>query len=211
MHRLLVVAHGTAAPAGSATTARLVEAVAAARPAVPVALCFLDVAAPGLSDALDDRPTVLVPLLLSTGYHVRSDIPAAVADRPATSVARHLGPHPLLTDALVERLPPEGGSTALVAAGSTRPEAAAELAAAADLLAVRLDAPVEPLTLGDALRPALAALPKPVRVATYLLAEGQFVTSLRAAADGIAAVADPLGVHPKLVELIWTRYDETLA
>ena len=123
-------------------------------------------------------------------------------------MARHLGPHPLLTDALLDRLPPSAGTTALVAAGSTRPEAAAELAAAADLLAARLDAPVEPLTLGAGLRASLEALPAPRRVATYLLAEGQFVTTLRSAASGLAEVADPLGVHPKLVELIWTRYDE---
>jgi sirohydrochlorin ferrochelatase len=210
MHRLLVVAHGTASGEGSATTARLVAAIAAARPSVPVALCYLAVAAPRLPDALDDTPTVVVPLLLSTGYHVQSDIPAAVAGRPATIVARHLGPHPLLADALADRLPPDARSTALVAAGSTRPEAAAELAAAADLLAARLGTPVAALTLGAQLRPALAALPAPARVATYLLAEGQFATALREAAAGVAAVAEPLGAHPKLVELVWTRYDDAL-
>ena len=211
MHRLLLVAHGTASPAGSATTARVAAAVAAARPSVPVELCFLDVAAPRLAESLDDSPTVVVPLLLSTGYHVQSDIPAAVAARPATLVARHLGPHRLLAEALADRLPADGRSTALVAAGSTRSEAGAELAAAADLLAALIDAPVDVFTLGDGLRAGLAALPAPVRVATYLLAEGQFVTTLRAAAKGIAAVAEPLGVHPKLVELVWTRYDEAVS
>jgi sirohydrochlorin ferrochelatase len=211
MHRLLLAAHGTASADGSATTARLTAAVAAARPSVPVALCFLDVATPLLADALDDSPTVVVPLLLTTGYHVQSDIPAAVAGRPATVVARHLGPAPVLADLLAERLPAPARSTALVAVGSSRLEAAAELATAAGLLAAVIDAPVTVLTLGAALRPALAALPAPVRVATYLLAEGQFVTTLRTAADGIATVAEPLGVHPKLVELIWTRYDEALA
>ena len=210
MHRLLVVAHGTASPTGSATTARLVAAIAAARPAVPVGLCFLDVASPRLAAALDDTPTVVVPLLLTTGYHVQSDIPAAVAGRPATRVARHLGPHPLLAEALADRLPTDGRSTALVAAGSSRPEAAAEIAAAADLLAAAIDAPVAALTLGEGLRDALAARPSPVRVATYLLAEGQFVTALREAADGLGRVAAPLGVHPKLMQLVWTRYDETL-
>jgi sirohydrochlorin ferrochelatase len=46
-----------------------------------------------------------------------------------------------------------------------------------------------------------------VRVATYLLTEGQFVDSLRAAADGLGTVADPLGVHPALVRLVWQRFD----
>ena len=56
--RLLVVAHGTASPAGSATTARLLDAIRAARPSVPVELCFLDVASPALASSLDERPTV---------------------------------------------------------------------------------------------------------------------------------------------------------
>jgi sirohydrochlorin ferrochelatase len=207
--RLLVVAHGTASPDGSATTARLVDAIRTARPQIAVDLCFLDVVTPRLPDALDERPTVLVPLLLSTGYHVQSDIPAAIAPYPNVRVARHLGPHPLLVDALVDRLGPiaAGESAALVGAGSSRPEAADELAETGRLLAARLDRPVLVRTLGDDVRSALEALAQPVRVATYLLAEGQFVTSLREAASGLGTVAPPLGVHPALVRLVWERYD----
>src|SRR4051812_47031522 len=105
--RLLVVAHGTASVAGAATTARLVDAVRAVRPPVEADLCFLDVASPRLSEtlaAMDERPTVVVPLLLSTGYHVQADIPSIVAPHLAVRVARHLGPHPLLVEALVDRL-----------------------------------------------------------------------------------------------------------
>jgi sirohydrochlorin ferrochelatase len=210
--RLLAVAHGTASPEGAATTARLVAAIAAARPAVRVDLCFLDVVSPRLPDALDDTPTIVVPLLLSTGYHVQTDIPAAVARFPATRVARHLGPHPLIVDALVDRLGGDGdrnpAATVLVGAGSSRAEAAAELATTGELLGERLGRPVTVLTMGDDLSSAFAALPRPFEVATYLLAEGQFVTTLRTAAGGSAAVSEPLGVHPALVELVWTRYDE---
>jgi sirohydrochlorin ferrochelatase len=60
------------------------------------------------------------------------------------------------------------------------------------------------------LRRELARLPGPVRVATYLLTESRFVTTLRAAAAGIAQVAEPLGVHPALVRLVWQRYDEAI-
>jgi sirohydrochlorin ferrochelatase len=211
--RLLAVAHGTASPEGAATTARLVTAIADARPAIRVDLCFLDVVSPRLPDALDERPTVVVPLLLSTGYHVQTDIPAAVAGLPHVRVARHLGPHPLLVDALVDRLGQgdrSAGSTVLIGAGSSRTEAAAELAATGDLLAERLGRPITVLTMADELTPAMAALPRPVEVATYLLAEGQFVTNLRAAAGGLAIVSDPLGVHPALVELVWRRYDTAL-
>jgi sirohydrochlorin ferrochelatase len=210
--RLLAVAHGTASVAGSATTARLVAAISAARPNVAVDLCFLDVVAPRLPDALDDRPTIVVPLLLSTGFHVQTDIPAAVGGYPNVRVARHLGPHPLLVDALVDRLGDAAPAphTTLVGAGSTRPEAAAELATTATLLGRRLERPVTVLTMGQQLRPAFEAT-APVQVATYLLAEGQFVTSLQRAVDGLGSVAAPLGVHPALVRLVWTRYDEAAA
>jgi sirohydrochlorin ferrochelatase len=211
--RLVVVAHGTASAAGSATTTQLAAAVRAVRPETAVDLCFLDVVAPRLADAIDSRPAVVVPLLLSTGYHVQSDIPDAVARHPGTRVARHLGPHPLLVDALMDRLGPlaADGSVALVGAGSSRPEAAAEIAATGRLLADRLGRPVSVLTLADDVRSALASLPGPVRVATYLLAEGQFVTSLRRAAADRATVAEPIGVHPALVELVWRRYDGVVA
>jgi sirohydrochlorin ferrochelatase len=206
--RLLVVAHGTASAKGTATTTRLVRAVAAARPDTDVDLCFLDVVAPRLTDALDERPTVVVPLLLSTGYHVQTDIPAATQGHRDVRVAAHLGPDPLIADALIDRL--EGGpsaSSVLVGVGSNHPAAAAELATMARLLGARLGCDVVPATISASLPATLAALPAPVRVATYLLAEGQFLTALRAAVAGRGSVAAPIGVHPALVELVWRRYD----
>jgi sirohydrochlorin ferrochelatase len=213
---LLVVAHGTASAAGSATTRRLVAAIAAARPGVAVDLCFLDVARPSLADAVERviRSTVVVPLLLSTGYHVTTDIPAVVAGRSEIRVARHLGPDPLIVDVLVDRLHEAGGradgeaSTLLVAAGSTQPEARYEVDSAAQQLAERLGAPVSVLTMAENLDESISAATPPVRIATYLLAEGQFVDRLDAAAGGRARVARPLGVHPAFVSLVWSRYDE---
>ena len=216
MHeRLLVVAHGTASPVGTATTERLVAALAAERPDIPVDLCYLDVAEPRLPDVLGDRPTIAVPLLLSTGYHAQADIPAAAAPHPAVRVARHLGPHPLLVDALVDRLAESAADPAaavvLAAAGSSRAEAAAEVAQTAQWLARRLDRSVETVTMADDLPAFFANRARPLAVSTYLLAEGQFVSTLRDAAGPRTTVGDPIGAHPALVELIWTRYDEALA
>jgi sirohydrochlorin ferrochelatase len=215
---LLVAAHGTASPAGSATTAALVVAIAAARPDVPVSLCFLDVAEPRLVDALAAHPgpTVVVPFLLSAGFHVLTDIPAVVAGHSDVLVARHLGPDPLVVDALVARLaevrgPDPVATTVLVAAGSSNPAAATDVAGTARQLRERLGRPVSVLTLDDGVRAALGGVTRPVEVATYLLAEGQFVDNLRAAADGLATVSDPIGVHPALVALVLARYDEVLA
>ena len=211
MHeRLVVVAHGSAAPAAAATIHRLLGALRADRPSVRVDLAFLDVVSPRLADVLDDRPTVVVPLLLSTGYHVQADIPAVVRSHPRTRVSPHLGPDPLLARALLDRLPgaPPDAAVVLVGAGSSRPDAAAELTTMAGRLGDVLGRAV-PLTtidagLGDRLR-ALA----PVRVATYLLAEGHFHDRIRAAVDGIGTAAEPIGAHPALVELVWQRYDDT--
>jgi sirohydrochlorin ferrochelatase len=215
-HRLVVAAHGTHSPAGTATTFALVEAVRAARPRQAVDLCFVDVAAPRLADVLDARPTVVVPLLLSTGVHVQSDIPAVAARFPSVRVARHLGPHPLLTDVLVERLGPVSDSTAvvLVGAGSSRTGADAELAEAARLLGERLGRPVPARTLSDdwpADPPERRQRAPRVRVSTYLLAEGHFLDALTARAGGTVEVAPPLGVHSALVELVWRRYDAALS
>ena len=209
--RLLVTAHGTASLPGADTTTRLVEAVRRARPGSRVDLCFLDVLDPRLADSLDERPTVVVPLLLSTGYHVGTDIPAAVAGRPAVRVARHLGPHPLLLDALVDRLGPVDDETrvVLVGAGSSRPEARDEQRETGRLLGVRLRREVPVATVADDLEPLFANL-APVRVATYLLTEGRFVDTVRAAVAGHGSVSAPIGVHPALVELVWKRYDAVL-
>ena len=213
--RLLLVAHGTRSAAGTATTSALRDAVAAARPALRVDLCYLDVAEPSLTTALDahDGPTVVVPALLSTGYHVQQDIPSAVEGRADVVVARHLGPHPLLADALAERLADERGdmhvrATLLVGAGSSRPEAVTELVATADLLEARIGRAVDVATIGDDLYVAIDSLPEPFEVATYLLAAGQFVESLHAAVAGRAFVSKALGTHPAVVELVLTRYDE---
>jgi sirohydrochlorin ferrochelatase len=214
---LLVAAHGTASAAGSATTRALVSALAALRPTVAVSLCFLDVASPSLASALDDfgsEPVVVVPLLLSEGYHVQSDIPAIVAGRPAVRVARHLGPDPLIIAAVASRLAAvssgAAASTVLAAIASSRSAARAEVDAAAALLSDSLGRPVSVLPLSDDMAAALAALPDPIDVAVYLLAEGGFLSSLRVQLAGRGVVGDPIGLHPALVSLVWSRYDSAL-
>jgi sirohydrochlorin ferrochelatase len=225
---LLVAAHGTRSAAGIATTRALVAALARARPDVPVSLCFLDVAEPSLPDALDAAATcdlVVVPLLLSAGYHVSTDIPDVVAGRAGVRVARHLGPDPAVVAAVADRLAQarsaerrstvgarcaERGGVVLAAIASSRPFGRAEVDEAARLLAARLAQPVPVLPLGADLEDAVAALPEPTDVAVYLLAEGGFLHALRAAMQGRGAVADPIGTHPGLVSLVWDRYDKAM-
>lgn len=214
---LLLAAHGTRSPVGSRTTGGLAEAVARARPGTDVALCFLDVVEPSLAEALDGMPgrrVTVVPLLLSAGYHVRTDIPAVVAGRPHVAMARHLGPDPAVLDVVAERLG-EAGRTAdsvlLAAIASSRSSARAEVEAAAAALGARLGRPVTVAPLGPELAAVLDAAPGRLAVATYLLAEGGFLDTLRDRLGSRGVVADPIGVHPALVELIWQRYDEAEA
>ena len=222
---LLIAAHGTRSPQGTATTQALTEAVARARPDVPVSLCFLDVGAPSLRDALaDGRPLIVVPLLLSAGYHLSTDIPEIVAGRAGVQVARHLGPDPAIIAAVAERLAEarsaERGTTsgarsaergtALAAIASSHASARAEVDEAARLLADGLGGPVAVLPLGGDVAATVAALPEPTDVAAYLLAEGGFLTGLRNAMAGLGVVAEPIGVHPAVVALVWARYDEAV-
>jgi sirohydrochlorin ferrochelatase len=215
---LLVAAHGTRSAAGLATTQSLVAAIAAARPSVPVSLCFLDVAAPSLGDALDSlgaTPVIVVPLLLSAGYHVLTDIPSVVAGRSSVRVAAHLGPDPLIISAVADRLASVSsggsGSVALAAIESSQPSARDEVAGAAAQLSEVLGRDVSVLPLGSDVGAGVDELVAPVDVAVYLLAEGGFLTSLRSAVAGRGVVAEPIGVHGSLVSLVWARYDEAAA
>ncbi len=207
---LLIAAHGTRSPEGTATTAALAKAVAAARPDVAVSLCFLDVAEPSLATALDGlrgQHVVVVPLLLSAGYHVTSDIPAVVSGRDNVQVARHLGPDPAVIGAVADRLAEAAGTgpVMMAAIASSRSSARAEVDQAAVALGTRIGRPVRVLELGADVPADVGA---PFAVATYLLAEGGFLDDLRARVVGRGVVADPIGVHPALVELVWARYDE---
>ncbi|MEX0426363.1 sirohydrochlorin chelatase [Nocardioides sp. DS6] len=160
----------------------------------------------------DDGPTLVVPLLLSTGYHLRVDLPAAVADAPGrVELGGPLGPDPLLASAQVERLLAAGAvrgqPVTMVAAGSRDPAATADLAAAADLLSGQWGAPVRLATLAglgprvlDVVRPGDAVSP-------YLLSPGHFADRARelGRSAGAEAVAEVIGPHPDVVELVASR------
>ena len=163
-------------------------------------------------DALSGTDVVVVPLLLSAGYHVLSDIPSVAAGRLRVRVTPHLGPDPLVIEAVASRLAQARGgldpaTSVLAAIGSTRDAARAEVALAAHQLSTLLGRAVDVLSLGGAAEAALARYPQPIEVAVYLLAEGGFLAGLRRSVRHVGVVADPIGVHPALVSLVWQRYD----
>ncbi|GHF28777.1 hypothetical protein GCM10010218_07410 [Streptomyces mashuensis] len=224
---LVAVAHGTRDPAGLRTVAQVLDRVRALRPGTPVVCGFVGPALPGLDEVLEHvtGPAVVVPLLLGPGYHVRTDIPAAVrraGRRPLIRTAAPLGPDPLLAGALADRLREAGwagrGAVVLAAAASREPGARTAVATAAAQLAGHLGRPVVPAFLGGSPSPAeaVAALRQqghgPVAVAPYLLAPGDFARRAAAAAGpGNALVSAPLGAHEAVARLVLRRYDAARA
>jgi sirohydrochlorin ferrochelatase len=211
---LLAVAHGTRDPAGVAEVGRLTELVRLGRPDVEVRLCWLELAPPLLGDLLAGiaGPIVVVPLLLSTGYHVKVDITTVVGGRPATAVAAQLGPDRRITGVVLQRLREVGGVPAagavLFASGSSDPEAAENLAAVAGQLEQQAGCRVYPRFLTD--QRWRDGLPPGVGVANYLLAPGYFSDRLRTFGSelGLDRVAEPIGAHPAVAEVVWDRYDQ---
>jgi sirohydrochlorin ferrochelatase len=224
---LVAVAHGSPDPRPRHTIRALLRRVAALRPGLRVELGHLEIDEPLLTDTLAGLrgQAVLVPLLFSRGYHVKHDLPAAVAGAPhlAATVAGCLGPHRLLAEGLHGRLVEagyrRGSAVVLAAAGSLDPESAAGTQHTADLLATRLGGvPVLP-AYASAARPtvpeAIAELrergygDEEIAVASCFTAPGLFATRCADAAPGVAAA--PLGAHPALARLLLHRYDQARA
>ncbi|MFF5334305.1 sirohydrochlorin chelatase [Streptomyces sp. NPDC013181] len=229
---LVVVAHGSRDPRTPRTVAALLHRVRELRPGLDVRLGHVELNAPLLPDtlaALGDREAVLVPLLLGRGHHVKHDIPASVAAAPAlhARVAPPLGPHPLLVEALYDRLTEAGWPAAdrgardaavvLAAAGSRDPESAAGTRRTARLLGERLGgvpvlaayASAAAPTVPAAVRALAARGHHRIAVASCFTAPGRFAAAAAAHAPWIAAA--PLGAHPAMARLLLHRYDETRA
>lgn len=220
---LIACSHGTDNLSGRAEIDRLRAQIAALRPGVDVREAYVDVQAPALPEVVSGLPVgvpaVVVPLLLSVGYHVQVDIAEAVASRPMTTAAAPLGPDPRLARLLAERLGPLGPEWAVVlaAAGSSRPAAAR----AVETLAEQLTAELASRGLANRILPAYGAGAEPrvpaavgllrseapkVAIASYLLAPGVFHDRLaNAEADLITPALLP---DPVIAQIAMDRYEE---
>ncbi|MBG0855435.1 sirohydrochlorin chelatase [Streptomyces spinoverrucosus] len=227
---LVLVAHGSRDPRTLATVHTLLDRIRELRPGLRVHLGHIELNEPLLPDtlaALGDDEAILVPLLLSRGYHIKQDIPEMAATaRARTRVAAPLGPHPLLVETLYTRLAEAGWRTPttesarrstaviLAAAGSRDPDAATDTGRTATLLATRLRVPVLPAyasaaspTVPEAIRTLRSQGVRNIALASYFTAPGRFARECAEATPGIAAA--PLGAHPLMARLLLHRYDET--
>ena len=220
---LLAISHGTASAEGQAAIQRLADAVAARLPGVTVRLGHVDVQHPDVAASLDSLPPdesiVIVPLLLSAGYHVRVDLRKQSSGHAGVTIARALGPDARLVDVLADRLDAAGldpaDSVVLAVAGSSDDRANEDCRAMGRMLAERLSrnvavgflAAADP-RLGDAVAQARESARR-VIVANYLLAPGYFHDLAVRVADG-APVARPLldddAPAASLVDVVVDRY-----
>jgi len=250
---MIAVAHGSRDPRAAATVAELLGAVRARRPDVPVHASFLDHAPPTPGQVLDglarerrssgarpwtgggrgaDGEVVVLPLLLTSAYHSKTDIPGVLnrvrARHPRLGLrtAGTLGPHPLLVAALERRLadagvPPGDPDTAvvLVSAGSSDASANATIARTAREWrsrgwrdAVPAYASAAGPKPGEAVAALLDAGAPRVAVASCFLAPGYFADKVReeALSAGASAVSPVLGAAPEIADLVVRRYDEAL-
>ena len=227
---LVAISHGTNSVDGQAAIATLVDAVALARPNLAVTGGFVDVQQPDVAASLGavrpDCAAVVVPLLLSAGYHVHVDLQRETrAHDRVTTVSLALGPDDRLIDVLQQRLHTAGFTAGpgreivLAAAGSSDARAVADCRRIGEMLAERLGARV---TVGflSAAMPRLACAVTAARlrsdsvtVSTYLMAPGFFFDLTRTQSSGANLVTDPLllpgeNAPAPLVDLVIDRYLE---
>jgi sirohydrochlorin ferrochelatase len=218
---LIACAHGTNNTEGQARINQVRADIALLRPELTVLEAYVDVQGPALPDVVAGLPdgavAVVVPLLLTVGYHVKVDIARAVASRPGSLAAEPLGPDPRLAKVLHERLGqlPADWGVVLAAAGSSEPSAAEQIEVlAADLAVLRpqrilaaYGASAEP-SVPHAVAQLRAAGAPGVAVASYLLAPGYFHDQLAAA--GADKVAEPLLPSALIAELAVEKFDAVL-
>lgn len=225
---LAAISHGTSSATGQRAVTRLVDAVARQLPGKTVEAGFVDVQQPDVPATLGalaaDQPAVIVPLLLSAGYHVHVDlVNEAAGSGRITAISRALGPDDRLVDLLVWRLREAGLSpmdtVVLAAAGSSDIRAVEDCREMGRRLSLRLDRDVRVGFISAATPPlpqavsdARASHPSGrVVVSTYLLAPGYFFDL--ACRSGADIVTSPLltadgPVPNELVDTVCERYAE---
>lgn len=225
---IVALTHGQPSAANRAAVIQLVDAVSAGLPEVAATIRFVDAQRPdsALNELIRSTsgPLVIVPFVLSAGFHLRARLLTLLADVVETGrvvIAEPLAPDERIVDALIARLREvelrPDDAVVIAAAGSSNTRAIKECAETARLLGQRLGIPATvgyvaaaSPRLGDALEMVRAVHPGARTVlGSYLLAPGSFYDSVKqAGADVVSApllLADQPPNHG-LVELVQERY-----
>lgn len=224
---LVLTAHGSADPRSSATTHAVAEQIRRLRPWLDVRVAFCERSEPNLRDVLAglDRPALVTPLLLSSAYHARIDIPAMIDEaKVPVRQADTLGEDPRLVDVMRQRLaqadagPADEVGVLVVAVGSSHEAANARTATLADSLsgewaAVRVAFATGPQpSVADGIAQLRGLGAARVVVAPWFIAPGRITDRVAAvAAAENVAMTEPLGAHPLLAATVLDRFDSAAA
>jgi len=221
---LVLLAHGSPDPRHAKGVEAVAEQVRRRWPG-QVHAAYLDHHPPSALDVAGRlRGGVLVPLLLTTAYHVKTDVPAAAAAMSALGrgdypVAAALGPDRLLFDAAEELLARAGLASdpatgvVLFAGGSSDRDAIAAIgdAVADEVLSGWGPWSVAALAGGDPIEAVVGRLRdrgcRRVLVVTYMVAEGVLRDRMAkyATAAGAEVVPGTLGETDALARLVVQR------
>jgi len=202
---VVLLAHGSPDPRSATAVSVTADLLSLGRPA-PVVAAFLDHSEPRLHELeLDDGAAVL-PLLLSTAYHARVDVPAALASLPVqVQLLDPLG-HPAgVLDTVIRDA--DAPSVVIVAAGTSDEGERAAFAMAVHEAGERT---------GVLARSAFATSAGPRMtdvssasdaVVPWLLAPGRLLDAVRAqaAAHGSPVTGRALLAHPQMLTYLAVR------
>ncbi len=197
MQKIHVIAtsHGTANPTGQQSISEIRDALAEILSQsnvfdVSVSEAFVDVQEPSLDEVMagftPDDVVVIVPLLLSTGFHTQVDMQRAAKNSPARQVhlAAPLGPSPELAHLQVIRLKETGWTpnrtAVMAAAGSSRADGREAVAVQSMLLSLQAGKETQYgfcAAIDPKITDITAQHPDAV-ISSYLLAPGHFHSRL---------------------------------
>jgi sirohydrochlorin ferrochelatase len=237
---LVLAVPGSASPASDQISTEVAAAAQLSCQGADVQVAYLEGTEHRLNDVLADsgeRPyaalAVLVPLLACPNPRMDAALERAVAGASGDiMVAEHLGPHPLLAEAMHARLAEAGLARVGRARGLSIITAANGILVLADrgddavraagvtavLLAGRLAAPAAHASIDDrqGIATAIARLrdagASRVAIAPCMIGPETDPRELEAVAAATGAVcAPPLGAHPAIAQLVAMRYGAALA
>ena len=236
---LLIAVPGSASAASDEVSGEIAEAAAESCPGAHLQVAYLEGSERSLSEALSAPaqgpwPTLAVVVPLLAGPHPRADaaLQRAVAGAAGEVVlAEHLGPHPLLAEALHARLAQVGLARESRARGLSISNAANGVLVLADrgddavraagvaavLLAGRLAAPAMHASIDDPQGVAAAVMrlremgASRVAIAPCVIGPETDPREIDAVSAATGALsAPPLGAHPAIGQLVAMRYGNAL-
>lgn len=212
---LLLVAHGSSDPAASASVLAVRDRLRSLQPEIACTAGFLEKARPSAPESLATlpRPVVLVPFLLTAGFHARVDIVSLITDDVVA--ADVLGDDPALLAIAADRLGDRPGSVVLATAGTSDAEVNATTVRYAERLSEQLQRPVLAgfaTAAEPTVQQAISSLTPPVIVLRWLLSPGRFADRIADDAQALgASCTEVIGDHPVLAAVLLARYDAAAA